>query len=81
LIIHFEYLKKANQEYELLHFLRTIEAKIIRMIAENAKISIPQIALNIGKGITATKMHINNLKKLGRIKRIGADKGGHWVVV
>ena len=34
-------------------------------------------------GITRSTVqkHINNLKRAGRLSRIGPDKGGHWEVV
>jgi len=31
--------------------------------------------------ISGVEKNIRELKALGRLKRVGADKGGHWEVV
>ena len=54
---------------------------IISMIRENKKITIPQIAKYINKGISATKDRITKMKKYGYIERIGSLKGGYWHLI
>ena len=59
---------------------KTIE-KIYDIIKENPYISTKDISDTIGN-ITAdgVRYHINKLKKLGVLERIGDDKGGHWKI-
>jgi ATP-dependent DNA helicase RecG len=59
----------------------SIDDKIIEAILVNKKISIPDMAKIINRGITVTKETINRLKEEGKIKRIGSAKGGHWEVI
>ena len=56
-------------------------AKIIRLMRENAKISAAKIARKIGISSRAVEKHIAKLKAAGRIKRVGADRGGVWRVL
>ncbi len=55
--------------------------KILELIKENPKISRKEIA-SVIDNITedGVKYHIDKFKKLGILKRIGADKGGYWEV-
>jgi len=46
----------------------------------NPKISAKKIASEIGIAPRNVQAHIQTLKSLGFIERVGADKGGHWVV-
>jgi len=55
--------------------------KILEMIAKDSKITIPQMAEKPGKTSRNIEMQISNLKKEGKIKRIGSAKGGHWQVL
>ncbi len=55
--------------------------KILSMIKENPEISTQEIAdiLNISR--RAVTKQIAKLKEQGAIRRVGADKGGHWEIV
>ena len=55
--------------------------KIYDIIKENPYISTKDISETIGN-ITAdgVRYHINKLKKLGVLERVGADKGGYWKI-
>jgi ATP-dependent DNA helicase RecG len=55
--------------------------KILEMITKDSTITIPQMAEKLGKTSRNIEMHISNLKKKGKIKRIGSAKGGHWQVL
>jgi len=59
----------------------TTENQILAIISINGKVSINEIAVQIGKGVTVTKEYIHKLKENGLLKRIGPAKGGHWQVV
>lgn len=56
------------------------QQKILNLIKENPFITQEELSKNIG---IARKSIILNMKKLqdaGLIKRIGADKNGHWQI-
>ncbi len=56
--------------------------KILDILKEKPTVSRKEIAVLLGS-ITedGVKYHLNNLKKKGLIKRVGPDRGGHWVVL
>ena len=58
-----------------------IDAFIVDEIIKNDKITIPQIAEKIGRGITVTKDRIAKLKELKIIDRVGSLKGGYWKII
>ncbi len=55
--------------------------KILALIKENPYITRKELAEKIGITEDGVKYHLSNLKKSGRLKRIGPDKGGYWKVV
>ena len=59
---------------------RKSREKIISLIAEDGTLSASAIADIIGITPKAVEKHIARLKAEGIIKRIGPDKGGHWVL-
>ncbi|MBW2187377.1 MAG: winged helix-turn-helix transcriptional regulator [Deltaproteobacteria bacterium] len=54
--------------------------KILEMMQENDKVTIPEIAETLCKTTRYIKMHINKLKSEELLYRIGPAKGGHWRV-
>ncbi|MFH1729780.1 MAG: RNA-binding domain-containing protein [Pseudomonadota bacterium] len=52
--------------------------KILNLIKKDAYITIPEIAKTLNLTTRAIEKQIANLKKTGKIKRIGPDKGGYW---
>ena len=61
--------------------LKTEEEIIIELMKQNPKITIPEIASQINKGLTTTKEKIKKLRESAKIKRQGSLKGGLWKVV
>jgi ATP-dependent DNA helicase RecG len=55
--------------------------KIIELMQRDPEVTIVELALVVGVTDRAIKKQIEKLKGLGRIRRIGPDKGGHWEVV
>ena len=55
--------------------------KIIALIRKDGSLSAAGIAGIIGVTPKAVEKHIARLKAEGIIKRIGPDKGGHWVLL
>ena len=54
---------------------------IIELIKIDAHISMLDLSKKIGVNHKTVKRDILKLKSLGKIKRIGPAKGGHWEVV
>ena len=77
----FEVILYKARKTDLKTDLKTEELEIIKCINDNKYITIPEIAIVIQKGLSATKVKINKLKELNIIKRIGPAKGGHWEVI
>ena len=55
--------------------------KIIQIIKENSQISAKDIGMILGLTSRAVEMQLSKLKAEGKIKRVGPDKGGIWVVL
>ena len=55
--------------------------KIVRIMAEEPGVTIPELAERIGIGERAVKKNIANLQAAGKLRRVGPDKGGHWEVM
>ena len=55
--------------------------KIIEMIRQNAEITTQQMADILGISRRAVAKNIAILQENGLIRRVGADKGGHWEIV
>lgn len=58
----------------------TLSEKIIGIIKDNPMITQKEIAEAITISPNTVKEYIAKLKREGKIKRIGPDKGGHWEV-
>ncbi|MDP3042239.1 MAG: ATP-binding protein, partial [Candidatus Omnitrophota bacterium] len=54
--------------------------KTLRFIRENPAITISELAEKSGLTTKGVEWNINRMKKVGLIRRIGPDKGGHWEV-
>jgi ATP-dependent DNA helicase RecG len=54
--------------------------KILWLLKNRPEISIAEIAAHLGKSDSAIVRAIRKLKSEERLRRIGADKGGHWEV-
>ena len=55
--------------------------KILNLITENSSITTQEIADSIGISRRAVAKQIAILQEKGIVRRIGADKGGHWEIV
>jgi len=53
---------------------------ILKLILEQPTISAKSIAERIGMTPRGVQKNIETLKKAGLLERVGAAKGGHWVV-
>ena len=57
-----------------------VSEKILWLIKDNPEISANELAYIVNRSSRTIERTIAKLKKEGRIKRIGSDKGGHWKV-
>ncbi len=55
--------------------------KILRIMAKQPTITTAILAKEIGISTRAIDKQIAKLKVIGRLRRIGADRGGHWEVI
>ena len=67
-----EYMKKSSQKSS---------QKIIEMIKQNSEITTQEMADNLGITRRAVAKSIAKLQEQGVVRRVGADKGGHWEVL
>ena len=76
----FELFRKGENIYPPFTEGEKDEDKILSLLKRNSFMTIDEIARRIGKGkVTAhTKLHL--LVESDRVKRIGSDKTGYWVV-
>lgn len=65
---------------ELGERLGETQDKIISLMGEDNKITIPLLSKKIGISTTAIEKHITRLKKKGIIDRKGGAKGGYWKI-
>ncbi len=57
------------------------QVKIINIIKENNKLTLPQLASICEVSLRTITRDIEKLKNSGVLERIGSDKTGHWVVL
>ena len=57
------------------------QIKILTCIEQNASITSVELSLKLGISDRKVKENIKKLKLMGKLKRIGPDKGGYWEVV
>ena len=55
--------------------------KILRLLAQNPNMSLSEVAAAINKAASTVERAVSNLKKEGKLKRVGPAKGGHWEVL
>lgn len=55
--------------------------KILAAIAKKNSISVRELADDLGLSVAGVAKNIVKLKALGKLRRIGPDKGGHWEIL
>ena len=55
--------------------------KIINAIALNALVTTTQLAQALSISERAVAKHLKKLQIMGKIRRVGPDKGGHWEII
>lgn len=69
-----------NSTDNIMPSLSESQAKILAEIRNNANITIPQIAKNIGMAKSSVDYGISKLKKKNVLERVGSNKTGYWKV-
>ena len=59
---------------------KTTQEKIVALLRERPELTRNALAVQIGITSNGVKYHLDNLKKAGRIQRIGSTKKGCWKV-
>lgn len=60
---------------------KTIQQKVLELLIANPKLSRNDLAKTLMMKVDSIQYHINQLKKSGKIVRVGADKGGYWEII
>lgn len=55
--------------------------KILEVIKANPEITTQELATSLLLSVKGVEWNLKGLKAAGLLKRIGADKGGHWEVI
>ena len=55
--------------------------RIVQLLRKNPRLTKKDLMEILHKASGTIKEHIRILKKEGRIKRVGPDKGGHWEII
>ncbi len=55
--------------------------KILDILSKNPSVTRTELASTTGLSPDGVKWNLDKLKKTGKIRRIGPDRGGHWEVV
>lgn len=58
----------------------SVKSKILQHLKQNSKANYRELAGKTGNSQTTIKRHIQELKKMGIIERIGSDKTGYWKI-
>ncbi|MCC7525530.1 MAG: Fic family protein [Chitinophagaceae bacterium] len=59
----------------------SVKANILKQLRQNPKANYAKLAEKTCYSAATIKRHIQELKKLGIIERIGSDKTGHWKII
>jgi ATP-dependent DNA helicase RecG len=79
-MIGFDTKPEFTEKFTKKYIENETKQKILELMLKNPKISRENIANQIGITTRGVQKNINVLKDLGLIQRVGAAKGGYWVV-
>ena len=72
----FRIVVQAAQEIKKL----STKERILKELEKDSRLTRDDLSQRIGVSAEAIKQHLSNLKKEGKIKRIGSTKSGYWEV-
>jgi fido (protein-threonine AMPylation protein)/biotin operon repressor len=59
----------------------SVKSSILQHLKQNPKVNYSELADKTGYSTATIKRHIQDLKKMGIIERIGSDKTGYWKII
>ena len=74
------YKKKLNLKTTQKTTQKTTKEKILEFLSEDNKLTREGLAKEIGVSANAVKIHLSNLQKEDKLRRIGGRKDGYWEV-
>lgn len=79
--LHVQYIDSVNLKNEPVKaMIDLVRVKILQQLRQKQNANYTEIADKTGYSIATIKRHIQELKKLGLIERIGSDKTGYWKI-
>ncbi len=66
---------------EPLEVLSDATRKVYELIKENPNINRNDLAGQTGVSLKNIQKHINKLKMIGVVRRVGSPKHGHWEII
>jgi fido (protein-threonine AMPylation protein)/DNA-binding transcriptional ArsR family regulator len=83
--LHVQYIDPVNLKNEPVKAIidlvnNPVKVKILQQLRQKQNANYTEIADKTGYSIATIKRHIQELKKLGLIERIGSDKTGYWKI-
>ena len=75
------YLPRAANSEQRIQSKEKSKEKILAYLSANPDATTDGLVEITGLSISGVEKNIRELKASGRLKRVGADKGGHWEVV
>ena len=61
--------------------LTEMQTMVLQLIKKKPTVSRKELSVELKINESAIQKHLENIKKKGMLRRIGADRGGHWEVV
>lgn len=58
-----------------------VKVSILQQLQQKSNSNYAELAAKVGCSAATIKRHIQELKKLGFIERVGSDKTGYWKIV
>jgi len=71
---------KVNEKASEKASEKTVEKTIIDLITDNPKTTTKNMISATGLTRRGVEYQLNKLKEIGKIERIGSDKGGYWKI-
>lgn len=80
--MHVQFTKTQNDLVKIKNDLVNdlVKVNILHFLKQDPKLKYSQLAEKTGYSVATIKRHIQELKKLGMLERIGSDKTGYWKV-
>jgi ATP-dependent DNA helicase RecG len=60
--------------------VNSVQTKILELMQAEPRITAKAIANEVGIAPRNVQVHVQTLKKMGLIERVGSDKGGYWAI-